>query len=70
MALRVVKVLAEEENQKGNGPVLQTLAVMEEHCKLRIGIFIYLFSFLFMLYNYLSIYLICLSCYQFLLMSL
>jgi hypothetical protein len=36
MALRVVKVLAEEE--KSNGPVLQTLAVMEEHCKLRIGI--------------------------------
>ena len=42
MALRVVKVLAEEENQKGNGPVLQTLAVMEEHCKLRIGIFIFI----------------------------
>jgi hypothetical protein len=39
MALRVVKVLAEVDAQKGsrNGTVSHTLAVMEEHCKLRIG---------------------------------
>lgn len=37
MALRVVKVLAEVDNQKGHATVMQSLNVMEEHCKLRIG---------------------------------
>lgn len=41
MALRVVKVLAEVDNQKGNVAVLQSLNVMEEHCKLRIGIILF-----------------------------
>jgi hypothetical protein len=36
MALRVVKVLAEMDNGTS---VSETLAVMEEHCKLRIGNF-------------------------------
>ncbi len=38
MALRVVKVLAELD--KDLGTVSRSLGVMEEHCKLRIGMLV------------------------------